>query len=206
MPHFPADRFSQYREAILWAQASRGPGRVALSHETALVVYGISDANPARVHLTVPKAARFRREKPKGVALHSADLGEGDGYAFVVRPGAGAQQQWHRVMRCDGLLQGRAPQRTVAALPANRVAIAHMRSLQALDGLLAGASQREIAGVLFGKSRVERNWHADGELRAQIRYLIRRGEALMQGGYADLVTSPAHASVRTAARHDGGGR
>jgi predicted transcriptional regulator of viral defense system len=45
MPHFPEDRFSQYREAILWAQASRGPGRVALSHETALVVYGISDAN-----------------------------------------------------------------------------------------------------------------------------------------------------------------
>lgn len=78
MPHFPADRFSQYREAILWAQASRGPGKVALSHETALVVYGISDANPAKVHLTVPKTARFRRERPKGVALHSAELGEGE--------------------------------------------------------------------------------------------------------------------------------
>jgi predicted transcriptional regulator of viral defense system len=78
MPHFPTDRFSQYREAVLWAQASRGPGSVALSHETALVVYGISDANPASVHLTVPKTARFRREKPKGIALHSAELGEGD--------------------------------------------------------------------------------------------------------------------------------
>lgn len=78
MPHFPVDRFSQYREAILWAQASRGPGKVALSHETALVVYGISDANPARVHLTVPKTARFRRERPKGVALHSGELGEDD--------------------------------------------------------------------------------------------------------------------------------
>jgi predicted transcriptional regulator of viral defense system len=78
MPHFPTDRFSQYREAVLWAQASRGPGSVALSHETALVVYGISDANPASVHLTVPKTARFRREKPKGIALHSAELREGD--------------------------------------------------------------------------------------------------------------------------------
>lgn len=78
MPHFPTDRFSQYREAVLWAQASRGPGSVALSHETALVVYGISDANPASVHLTVPKTARFRREKPKGITLHSAELGDGD--------------------------------------------------------------------------------------------------------------------------------
>jgi len=78
MPYFPSDRFSQYREAVLWAQASRGPGIVALSHETALVVYGISDANPASVHLTVPKQARFRRERPKGIILHPGVLRESD--------------------------------------------------------------------------------------------------------------------------------
>ena len=78
MPYFPHDRFSQYREAVLWAQASRGPGTVALSHETALVVYGISDANPASVHLTVPKQARFRRERPKGIILHPGVLRESD--------------------------------------------------------------------------------------------------------------------------------
>ena len=60
-PYFPADRFYQYRQAILWACASRGPEKVALSHETALAVYGISDVNPARVHITVPKDARLRR-------------------------------------------------------------------------------------------------------------------------------------------------
>ena len=78
MPYFPPDRFSQYREAVLWAQASRGPGAVALSHETALVVYGISDANPASVHLTVPRKARFRRERPKGIVLHPGVLRESD--------------------------------------------------------------------------------------------------------------------------------
>jgi len=46
--HFPADRFAQYREAVLWAQASQGPERVALSHETALLLYGISDEPCAR--------------------------------------------------------------------------------------------------------------------------------------------------------------
>jgi predicted transcriptional regulator of viral defense system len=76
MPYFAPDRFSQYREAVLWAQASRGPGTVALSHETALVIYGISDANPASVHLTVPKEARFRREHPPGIVLHPGVLAE----------------------------------------------------------------------------------------------------------------------------------
>jgi predicted transcriptional regulator of viral defense system len=70
IPYFPADRLSQYREAVLWARASQGPEQVVLSHETALGVYGISDANPARVHLTVPKSARLRRQKPKWIVIH----------------------------------------------------------------------------------------------------------------------------------------
>lgn len=73
--HYPADRLAQYREAVLWAQASHhGPERIALSHETALVLYGISDVNPSRVHLTVPKSARFRREHPEWIMIHRADL------------------------------------------------------------------------------------------------------------------------------------
>jgi predicted transcriptional regulator of viral defense system len=74
MPYFSPDRFAQYREVVLWAQASRGPGTVALSHETALVICGLSDANPASVHLTVPKSARLRRERPKGIILHPGTL------------------------------------------------------------------------------------------------------------------------------------
>lgn len=72
--HFPADRLAQYREAILWAQASQGPERIALSHETALLIYGISDVNPSRVNLTVPMSARLRREHPEWIMIHRADL------------------------------------------------------------------------------------------------------------------------------------
>lgn len=72
--HYPAERLAQYREAILWAQASNGPERIALSHETALLLYGISDVNPARVNLTVPASARLRRVRPKWIALHRVDL------------------------------------------------------------------------------------------------------------------------------------
>lgn len=74
--HFPQSKFSQYREAILWAEANHGSEEpdVTLSHETALALYGISDANPSLVHITVPKAARLRRERPKWIAVHRGDL------------------------------------------------------------------------------------------------------------------------------------
>jgi predicted transcriptional regulator of viral defense system len=78
IPYFSPGQFSQYREAVLWAKANRGPNRVALSHETALAVYGISDANPASIHLTVPGTARLRRRTPKGVVVHHGDLSPAD--------------------------------------------------------------------------------------------------------------------------------
>ncbi|MFZ0540497.1 MAG: type IV toxin-antitoxin system AbiEi family antitoxin domain-containing protein [Candidatus Sulfotelmatobacter sp.] len=78
IPYFPSDRLGQYREAILWARADSGPKKIALSHETALAVYGISDANPSRVQITVPKSARLRRRRPKWVEIHRADLRASD--------------------------------------------------------------------------------------------------------------------------------
>lgn len=78
IPYFPLDRLAQYREAVLWARADRGPKKIALSHETALAVYRISDANPSRVHITVPKSARLRRQRPKWVEIHLADLRSSD--------------------------------------------------------------------------------------------------------------------------------
>ncbi len=72
--HYPSDRLAQYREAVLWAKASQGPEDIALSHETALMLYGISDANPSRVNLTVPASARLRRKCPVWVAIHRGDL------------------------------------------------------------------------------------------------------------------------------------
>ena len=74
VPYFPPNRFSHYREVVLWAIANRGPEEVAISHASALSVYGISDSNPDSIHLTVPRSARLRRETPKGVIVHYGDL------------------------------------------------------------------------------------------------------------------------------------
>lgn len=62
-------------------------------------------------------------------------------------------------------------------------AIITMQSLQALDAHLAGASERDIAIVIFGARIVMEKWHGDSELRAKVRYLIRRGCNVMTGGY-----------------------
>jgi hypothetical protein len=60
--------------------------------------------------------------------------------------------------------------------------------LQALDGFLAGASQREIAEALFGVSRVSRDWRdSGGHLRDRVRRAVRRGRTLMNGGYRSLL-------------------
>ena len=66
-----------------------------------------------------------------------------------------------------------------------------MQSLQALDGHLAAASERDIAIALFGERTVRENWHSDSELRAKVRYLIRRGRILMSGGYRRLLWGAA---------------
>ena len=64
----------------------------------------------------------------------------------------------------------------------------HLRALQALDGVAAGATQREIAQVIFGQERVQEDWHADSGLRRQIRHYLSRGNFFMREGYLDLLT------------------
>jgi predicted transcriptional regulator of viral defense system len=78
LPYFPPNRFSQYHEVVLWAMANCGPAEAAVSHASALSVYGISDSNPDTIHLNVPRSARLRREKPKGLVVHYADIAAED--------------------------------------------------------------------------------------------------------------------------------
>jgi hypothetical protein len=60
--------------------------------------------------------------------------------------------------------------------------------LQALDGFLAGGSQREIAELLFGAPRVRQDWgDAGGHMRDRVRRAVRRGRKLMDGEYIALL-------------------
>ena len=68
-------------------------------------------------------------------------------------------------------------------------ALLELHTLQALDATLAGASLREVGEGLFGVDAVA-DWYADGGLRSKVRRLVRRGDALMRGGYRRLAQLP----------------
>lgn len=66
LPSGPLDEFMQ---ATLW------PRRLGvISHASALDLWDLCDVSPAKVHVTVPKAARLRRATPPGYVVHTRDL------------------------------------------------------------------------------------------------------------------------------------
>src|SRR5262245_64187480 len=66
--HFPAGEHEELMTAWLWSESAG-----VVSHQSALALHGLSDALPARLHLTLPSAWRGRRFRvPAGVVLHHA--------------------------------------------------------------------------------------------------------------------------------------
>lgn len=123
--------------------------------------------------------------------LHLAlgsDVQDGGPFEYVLSPSADIGDQWRTVQTQQQLL--RAPHATaaVAFTRPTRLALWHMRALQALDGADEGASQREIATSVFGEEIAVANWHPDSELRAQVRHLLRRARSLTAGGYRRLIS------------------
>ncbi|WP_202841518.1 DNA -binding domain-containing protein [Luteimonas saliphila] len=117
----------------------------------------------------------------------SETLHDGDRFACAVPVSAKVQPARAMLDLAFGLLRRpRVGTRTSVSRP-SRSAVVYARALQALDGALAGASQREIAIAVFGEARVTADWTADSELRAQVRYLIQRGRVLMEGQYRTLL-------------------
>jgi predicted transcriptional regulator of viral defense system len=72
--YFPVSPLDSYMEATLWPRGTRG----VLSHETALQLYELSDVNPSKIHLTVPRQHRIRREIPALYRIHHESLTDAD--------------------------------------------------------------------------------------------------------------------------------
>jgi hypothetical protein len=121
----------------------------------------------------------------------TGEIREGSAVAFIVPASIDVRASWPAISHVTALLTSERgiPQRASTHRP-SRHAIVHMRSLQALDGEAAGASHRDIAGVIFGRTDAWQRWATNSELRAQIRYFLRRGHSLVNGGYLGLLTKP----------------
>lgn len=134
--------------------------------------------------------------RPEGTlrAAFSPTLEHGMAYAHGLASGARLRERWHAagaaMERLDAFYGHNAARPSLHAHAhgrPDRIALLHMRSLQTLDGLAAGATQRQIAQALFGATLVAERWHDLGEMRAQVRRLARRGRALVDGGYRRLL-------------------
>ncbi|MGJ7530697.1 DNA -binding domain-containing protein [Variovorax sp. GB1P17] len=68
----------------------------------------------------------------------------------------------------------------------SRTAVLHMRGLQALDAQQGDCGQRGVAEALFGADTVAERWHADSDLRAQVRHILARAQRWVAGGYLQL--------------------
>ncbi len=163
IPHdepMPQDRFH------LWSI----PGDKSLIH------------HGAAVQLT---ARRWRRVQRASLA---PDLADEDAYAFCVPAGGNVRERLRAVsdfIGCYHVAQPPAAQDEPAR--PSRSELMHLRMLQALDGAAAKASHRQIAAAVFGESVAQLQWRPDGELRAQVRYLLKRGRALRESGYRSLL-------------------
>ena len=165
-------------DALLF-QLWRFPGRKHLTHDGKRLV------------LTTQLVDRMLR-----MAMSPA-LEDGMAYAYAVRAGCQLRERWRATETELALLDAPEAHRSAVTVPRpGRTAMLHMRTLQALDGTLAGASQRGVAEVLFGIATVAERWYEDSDLRAQVRRLIRRGQTLMGGEYRRLLQPGSAAQGR----------
>ncbi len=115
------------------AWLATGREATLVSHESALDILGLSDVVPQVVHLTVPRARRYRSPFP-GVAIHTTTqrLGKAD---VVVRDGIRLTGPARSII--DAAAAGTAPEQIMVA-----ISQALKRAMATESELLAAAKAR----------------------------------------------------------------
>ena len=158
-------------------------------HEAVVQLH--PDADPP------PEATAFAFWRIPG---HKQLLHDGKGLALIARSPGLCQRYALAPGLEDGMAVAYAPRdRSTTHAPDTPTPMARPRpppaallelhTLQALDATLAGASLRDVAEGLFGADAAA-GWYSDGGLRSKVRRLVRRGDALMRGGYRRLAQLP----------------
>jgi hypothetical protein len=125
---------------------------------------------------------------PNAWQVHVADeLRAQDGIAVAIQADAHARRRVAAADRFIRDLESKSTGSTKRSPVRSRATRFHASVIQSLDGAAAGASHREIAVALRGAQWVRSRWTPDGELRASIRYFLKRGALLVGGGYRQLI-------------------
>ena len=85
---YPRTEHGHLVQWSLWSRDRNGEPQGVYSHTTALALRDLSDANPSKLHMTVPPGFRRNGEIPAALVLHKARLDPGEvvrgrGYAVT---------------------------------------------------------------------------------------------------------------------------
>lgn len=76
LPSVPPGENDDLIRLSLWSRNREDEPQAVVSHDSALVLHGLSELLPTRIHLTVPP--KFRKISPAGCMLHKAVLAPTD--------------------------------------------------------------------------------------------------------------------------------
>ncbi len=122
----------------------------------------------------------------------SLALSDGMPYAYAVASGPRARSGALAATELAEALTGSSGPGRGAAV--SRGALVNMRALQALDALAVGASERDIAVMVFGTAETDATWNASAT-RAMVRYLVRHGRRMRDGSYRALLRAATPSSA-----------
>ena len=75
LAHYHYDEESEWVIWSLWARTREGNNQGVYSHDTALVMYELSDINPSKLHMTVSRSFRKNSLIPPHLVIHAGELG-----------------------------------------------------------------------------------------------------------------------------------
>jgi predicted transcriptional regulator of viral defense system len=134
--HFPAGEHEELVIVWLWSDQAG-----VFSHQTALALHELSDALPAKVHITLPAAWAGRRLKtPTGVVVHHGDVPKADRAWFGPVPVTSPRRTLLDSARdhvSPELLQQAARQATKRGLVVKRDLVEVRRALRSFGGATA---------------------------------------------------------------------
>ena len=72
--HIPVDEMTFYWKLLLWSCNEKDKHTAVFSHKTALSFYELSDVNPSKITMTVPKKFQKRSKPFKTLKIYKKDL------------------------------------------------------------------------------------------------------------------------------------
>jgi len=74
LKNYPFHEDEHYALWGVWSMNRKGEIQGVYSHETALAMFDLSDVNPAKIHMTVPRGFRRHSEIPQVLKLHYSQI------------------------------------------------------------------------------------------------------------------------------------